>query len=117
MHKLGVTCSLKTPNIRAAILPELHDTRDIARWVDAPDVVEIADVQASIDAPCQSHRRQQLVALGLPITAGARDASAPPVPHDGGDHRGLERDELVLPAAFVKNAWETKQQLFAGIKA
>lgn len=89
-------------------LPELHDTRDIARWVDASDVVEISDVQTSVDAPSQSHRRQQLVALGLPVAAGTRDASAPPVPHDSGDHRGLQGDELVLPAAFVKNAWEKK---------
>lgn len=99
------------------ILPELHDTCDIARRVDASDVVEISDVQTSIDAPRQSHWRQQLVALGLPITAGARDASPPPVPHDGGDHRWLEGDELVLPAAFVKNSWETKQQLFVSVKA
>lgn len=103
------------PNNEALILPQLHDTCDIARWVNAPDVVEISDVQTSIDAPCQSHRRQQLVALGLSITAGARDASASPIPHDSGDHRGLERDELVLPAAFVKNAWETKQHVFVNV--
>lgn len=86
------------------VIPELHDTRDIARWVDSSDVVEISDVQTSVDAPCQSHWRQQLVTLGLPITAGAGDASSPPIPHNSGDHRGLERDELVLPATFVKNA-------------
>lgn len=89
-------------------LPELHDTCDISRWVDASDVVEVSDVQTSIDAPRQSHGRQQLVPHGLSVTAGARDAPAPPVPHDGGDHRGLERDELILPAAFVKDTCETK---------
>lgn len=98
----------KIPNNEALILPEFHDTCDIARWVDASDVVKIADIKTSIDAPSQSHWCQQFVALGLSITAGARDASAPPIPHDSGDHRGLERDELVLSTAFVKNAWETK---------
>lgn len=99
------------------VLPELHDTCDIARWVDAADVVEIPNIQTSVDAPCQSHRRQQLVALGLPVTAGAGDAPAPAVPHDGGDHGGLEGDELVLPAAFVQNAWETKRRSLGGVKA
>lgn len=91
------------------ISPELHDAGDIPRGVDTSDVVEISHVQTSVDAPRQSHRRQQLVALGLPVTAGTRDASAPPVAHDSRDHRRLERDELVLPAAFVENACETKQ--------
>lgn len=90
------------------ILPELHDTCDIARRIDAADVVEIANIQTPIDAPCQRHRRQQLVALGLPITARAWDASPPPVPHNGGNHTGLKRDELVLSAAFVQNAWEKR---------
>ena len=98
------------------ISPELHDTCDIARRVDAADVVEISNIETSIDAPCQSHRRQQLVALGLSVAAGAGDASAPAVPHDSGDHRGLEGDELVLPAAFVKNAWGTEQRLLGGVK-
>lgn len=87
-----------------SVVPELHNTCDIARWVDASDVVKISNVQAPVDAPRQSHWRQQLVTLGLAITAGARDAPAPPIPHDGGDHRGLEGDELVLPVAFVENA-------------
>lgn len=91
------------------ILPELHHTRDIARRVDAADVVEISDIKTSINAPCQSHWCQQLVALSLPVAAGARDASAAPVPHDSGDHRRLERDELILPIPFIKNAWETKR--------
>lgn len=93
------------------LLPELHDARDVAWRVDAADVVEISHVQTPVDAPRESHRRQQLVALGLPVTARTRDASAPAVAHDSGDHRGLQRDELVLPTPFVKNAWETKKHL------
>lgn len=34
------------------ILPQLHDTCDIARWVDAANIVEISNVQTTIDAPC-----------------------------------------------------------------
>lgn len=90
-----------------SVLPELHDARDVARWVDASDVVKVANVQASVDAPRQRHRCQQLVTLGLAVTAGAGDTPAPAVPHDGGDHRGLEGDELILPVAFVEDAWET----------
>lgn len=94
------------------VLPQLHDTCDIAGRVDAPDVVEISHVQTSIDAPGQSHRRQQLVTLCLAVTAGAGDAPAPPVPHDSGDDGRLEGDELVLPAAFIKDAWQRHEQLF-----
>lgn len=93
------------PADEAALSPELHDARDVARRVDAADVVEIADVQTAVDAPRQSHRRQQLVALGLPVAAGAGDAPAPPVAHDGGDDGRLQGDELVLPAAFVEDPW------------
>lgn len=92
------------------VLPELHDTRDIAGGVDASDIVEISHVEAPIDAPRQSHRRQQFVTLGEPIAAGAGDAPAPAVAHDGGDNGRLERNELVLPAAFVKNPCKTKSQ-------
>lgn len=91
------------------VLPELHDTCDIARWVDASDVVKIANVQAPVDAPRQRHRCQQLVTLGLAVTAGARDTPAPPVTHDSGDHRGLEGDELVLSVAFVEDAWKKRR--------
>lgn len=92
------------------VLPELHDTRDIAGGVDASDIVEISHVEAPVDAPRQSHGRQQLVTLGEPIAAGAGDAPAPAVAHDGGDNGRLEGDELVLPAAFVKNPCKTKSQ-------
>lgn len=91
------------------VLPELHDTCDIARWVDASNVVKIANVQAPVDAPCQCHWCQQLVTLGLAVTAGTRDTPAPPITHDSGDHRGLEGDELVLPVAFVEDAWKKKK--------
>lgn len=94
------------------LLPELHDTCHVSRRVDAADEVEIADVEASIDAPGQSDRCQQLVALSLPVTAGTRDAPAPSVPHHRGDHWGLERDELILPAAFVKDAWENSTAVY-----
>lgn len=86
------------------ISPELHDACHVPRGVDPADEIEIANVEAAIDAPGQSNRRQQLVALGLPVTAGAGNAPAPSVPHHGGNHWRLEGDELVLPAAFVQDA-------------
>lgn len=92
------------------VLPELHDTRDIAGGVDASDIVEISHVEAPIHTPRQSHGRQQFVTLGESITAGAGDAPAPAIPHDGGDNGRLERDKLVLSAAFVKNPCRTKSQ-------
>lgn len=93
---------------KVSVLPELHDAGDIAGRVDASDVVEISHVEAPIDPPRQSHGRQQFVTLGKSITAGAGDAPAPAVPHDRGDNGRLERDELVLSAAFVKNPCRTK---------
>lgn len=92
------------------VLPELHDTCDIAGGVDASDIVEISHVEAPIDTPRQSHGRQQFVTLGESITAGAGDAPAPAVPHDSGDNGRLEGDELVLSAAFVKNPCRKKSQ-------
>lgn len=88
--------------------PELHDAGHVARRVDAADVVEVSHVQAAVDAPGQGHGRQQLVALRLPVAAGAGDAAAPPVAHDGGDDGRLQGDELVLPAAFVQDAWRQR---------
>lgn len=67
------------------VLPELHDTRDIAGGIDASDIVEISHEEAPVDAPRQSHRRQQFVTLGESIATGAGDAPAPAVAHDGGD--------------------------------
>lgn len=85
-------------------LPELHDAGHVSRGVDAADEVEVADIEASINAPGQSHGGQELVPLSLSVTAGARDAPAPSVPHHGGNHGGLQGDELVLPTAFVEDA-------------
>lgn len=90
--------------------PQLHDAGDVAWWVDAADVVEISHVQASVDAPRQSHRRQQFVAQGLAVAAGARDAPAPAISHHCGNDRRLQRDELVLPAAFVQNTCHTNSR-------
>lgn len=88
--------------------PELHNAGDVARRVDAPDVVEIAHVEAAIDAPRQGKGRQQLVAQGLAVAAGARDATAPTVPHHCRDDGRLQRDELVLTAAFEEDTWENR---------
>lgn len=58
------------------LLPQLHDTGDIPRGEDPPDVVEVSNEDAAICSAGQSQGRQQLVALCLPITAGAGDAAA-----------------------------------------
>ncbi len=58
------------------LLPQLHDTGNIARGEDPPDVVEVSNEDAAICSTGQSQGRQQFVALRLPITAGAGDATA-----------------------------------------
>jgi len=57
------------------LLPQLHDTGNIPGGEDPPDVVEVSNEDAAICSAGQSQRRQQLVALCLPVTAGAGDAA------------------------------------------
>lgn len=86
-------------------VPQLHHTGDVPRGEDASDVVEVPDEEAPVGATGQRHGGQQLVALRLAVTAGARDAAAPAVTHDAADHWGLLGDEHVLTIALVQDAW------------
>ena len=78
-----------------AEIPELHDAGHIARGEDPPDVVEVSNEDAPLGTAGQGQRGQQLVALGLPVTAGAGDAAPAAVACRGGsawtrgDGRGL----------------------------
>lgn len=56
-------------------LPQLHDTGNIARGKDPPDVIEVSNKNAAICSTGESKGCQQLVALCLSVTAGARDAA------------------------------------------
>ncbi|MEQ2203554.1 hypothetical protein XENOCAPTIV_000617, partial [Xenoophorus captivus] len=58
------------------LLPQLHDTANIPRGKDPPDVVEVPDKNAAICSTSKGQRRQQFVALCLSITAGAGDAAS-----------------------------------------
>lgn len=60
-------------------LPQLHDTGNIPRGEDPPDVVEVSNKDAAICTTGQSQGRKQLVALCLTITARAGDAAAPSI--------------------------------------
>lgn len=64
---------------RAPRSPQLHDAGDVPRGEDPPDVVEVPDEDAAVGSAGQRERRQELVALRLPVTAGAGDAAAPAV--------------------------------------
>lgn len=64
-------------------LPQLHDTAHIPRGEDPPDVVEVSHKDAAIGSAGQSQGGQQLVALRLPVTAGAGDAAAAAVSWKG----------------------------------
>lgn len=64
------------PSSLLPLLPQLHDTGHIPRREDPPYVVEVSDEKATICSTGQSQGRQQLVALCLPVTAGAGDAAA-----------------------------------------
>jgi len=86
--------------------PELHDTGDIAWRIDTPDVIEVANIQATVDAPRESNRSQQFVSLRLPITARTGDASAPAIPHYGADNRRKPGEEDILTASLVQNSWK-----------
>lgn len=59
--------------------PQLHDAGDVPRGEDPPDVVEVPDEDAAVGSAGQRERRQELVALRLPVTARAGDAAAPAV--------------------------------------
>lgn len=63
----------------APLSPQLHDAGDVPRGEDPPDVVEVSDEDAAVGSAGQRERRQELVALRLPVTAGAGDAAAPAV--------------------------------------
>ncbi len=89
--------------------PELHDTGDIAWRIDASDVIEVANKQAPIDAPCESNRSQQFVSLRLPITARTGDASASAVPHYGADDGRKLGEEDVLTISLIQDPWDTRE--------
>lgn len=82
---LSVLCGYETSQnqekeFRAAagrsILPQLHDTGDIPRGIDPPDVVKVSHENAAISSTRQRQRGQKFVAFCLPITAGAGNATA-----------------------------------------
>lgn len=89
--------------------PELHDTGDIAWRIDTSDVIEVANIQATIDAPCESNRSQQFVSLRLPITAWTGDASAPAIPHYGADNGRKLGEEDILTTSLIQNPWDTRE--------
>ena len=70
-----------------AAVPELHDAGHVPRGEDPPDVVEVSNEDAPLCAAGQRQRGQQLVALRLPVAAGAGD-TAPAAVACGGDQRG-----------------------------
>lgn len=67
------------PSLPPSALPQLHDTGNIPRGEDPPDVVEVSNKDAAICTTGQSQGRKQLVALCLTITARAGDAAAPSI--------------------------------------
>lgn len=94
---------------RSGGLPQFQDASCVHRWVDPAHKIEVPDIQAAIDAHCQSNRSQQLVAVREAITAGARDAAPAAVPHDARDYWRLLCHKDVFPAAFVKDACEQQK--------
>lgn len=58
----------------AKLLPQLHDTGDVARGEDPPDVVKVSNKDAAICSTGESQRGQQLVPFSLSVAAGAGDA-------------------------------------------
>lgn len=89
--------------------PELHDTGDIAWRIEASDVIEVANVQAAINAPCKSNRSQQFVSLRLPITARTGDASASAITHYGADNGRKLGEEDILTISLIQNPWDTRE--------
>lgn len=59
-----------------SILPQLHDTGDIPRGKDPPDVVKVSHENAAISSTSQRQGGQKFVAFCLPIAAGAGNATA-----------------------------------------
>lgn len=91
-------------------LPQFQDAGCVHRRVHPAYKIEVPDIQAAIDAHCQSNRSQQLVAVCEAVTAGARDAAPAAVSHDARDYRRLLCHKDVFPAAFVKDAWEQQKK-------
>lgn len=82
---LGVLCRYETSKnqeklFRAAagrsVLPQLHDTGDIPRGKDPPDVVKVSHENAAISSTSQRQGGQKFVAFCLPVAAGAGNATA-----------------------------------------
>lgn len=79
-RRLGALCRYQPKSRKTAagssILPQLHDTGDIPRGKDPPDVVKVSHENAAISSTSQRQGGQKFVAFCLPITAGAGNASA-----------------------------------------
>lgn len=86
-------------------VPQFQDIGDVSGWKYSADVVEVSNIEASVRSTGQGDRGQKFVPISEAIATWARNASPPPVPHYAPYDRGLLRDELVFPVAFVQNTW------------